>query len=416
MRNIAIIGAGQSGLLLGIGLVDRGYRVTLVADRTPEEIREGPVPAGATVFHDALEIERAMGLSLWDDVAVMVERAHIDVAAPDGTVALSIDARLDNPGLCIDQRLKSALWIEAFVRRGGRFVVKPATVSDLETYAREHDLVVVAAGRGEISHLFPRDAARSPFEAAARHVSMVVIRGIPERAGVKLDGVRFRILPQVGEIFSAPIYTKDLFQGLFLGYEAIPFGPMDRIVRGMPPEAQLSLSKEVFRDLVPWEYEAIRDAELADDQACLVGTIVPTVRRPYGVLPSGAVVMGIADTVNLHDPMAAQGANSAAKMALLVRERIVQHGDRPFDAEWMQAVFEEAWVYLQHCNLLGQTLLLPPEPHVMEILGAAAHNPIIASRLVNGFNHPPSLFPWLADPAEAQRFLASAVLKAKVQR
>lgn len=36
MRKIAIIGAGQAGLHLGIGLVDAGYAVTLVSDRAGE--------------------------------------------------------------------------------------------------------------------------------------------------------------------------------------------------------------------------------------------------------------------------------------------------------------------------------------------------------------------------------------------
>lgn len=409
MKNIAIIGAGQSGLLLGIGLLERGYRVTLVSDRTAEEILHGQAPAGAMVFHDALEIERQLGISRWDDIAVKASAVYIDVAAPDGKVALHIDARLENPGLCVDQRLKSAVWMDELVKRGGRLVVKPATVADLEGYAREHDLVVVATGKGEISRLFPKDEARSTFREAPRHVAMVVVRGIPEHDRVKLDGVRFRILPGIGEIFSGPFYAKDRIQGTFLGFEAIPSGPLDRFTPGMRPDAQLALSKEVFRDLVPWEYEALRDATLVDDRACLWGAILPVVRKPAGVLPSGAVVMGIADTVNLQDPIAAQGANNAAKTARLVRDRIVERGDRPFDAAWMESVFEEAWAYLRHGNLLCEKLLLPPEPHMLEILGAASQSPIVAARFANGFNHPPSLFPWLAEPAEARRFLATAM-------
>lgn len=43
MRNITIIGAGQAGLLLGTSLLDQGYHVTLVSDRTPEAIRDGSI-------------------------------------------------------------------------------------------------------------------------------------------------------------------------------------------------------------------------------------------------------------------------------------------------------------------------------------------------------------------------------------
>ncbi len=409
MRHIAIIGAGQAGLLLGIGLVDRGYGVTLISDRTKEEILHGPAPAGSVVFHDALEVERELGLSLWDDVAVMAEAVHIDVGAPGGGLGLSIEARLNHPGLCVDQRVKSARWIEIFARRGGRFVTKPVTVSDLEAIVRDNDLVVVAAGRGEISRLFPRDDARSPFREAPRRIALMILRALPVFANFKTPGVKFRILPGAGEIFSAPMYTEEKGQIGFVGLEAIPGGPMDRFVAGMRPEAQLDLFKELFRELVPWDYDAIRDVALGEERAYVFPPIVPTVRRPWGALPSGAVVMGIADAVNLLDPIAAQGANNAAKMARLYRERIVAHGDRPFDAAWMEGVFEEAWGYLRHGNLLAEKLLQPPAPHAMEIMGAASQNPVVASRLINGFTHPPSLFPWFSDPVEAHRFLASTM-------
>ena len=39
MKRIAIIGAGQSGLQLALGLLDAGYEVTVVSDRSAEQIR-----------------------------------------------------------------------------------------------------------------------------------------------------------------------------------------------------------------------------------------------------------------------------------------------------------------------------------------------------------------------------------------
>jgi hypothetical protein len=407
VRKIAIIGAGQAGLLLGIALLDRNYRVTLISDRTAEQVLYGPIPAGAAVFHDALQIEREMGLALWDQVATMISAVHIDVAAPGGDIGLSIEAPLDQPGLCIDQRLKIARWMEIFTRRGGRLVVKPATLSDIEDHARVHDLVVIATGKGELGRLFPRDDARSPFREPPRHISMVIVAGLPPWNNFTTPGLKFRILPGAGEIFSAPMYMYTGVQSTFLGIEAIPGGPLDRVTRGMTAEAQLAVTKELFRELVPWDYDAIRDAAPGDHRDCLFGAFVPVVRKPFGSLPSGAVVMAIADAVNLQDPIAAQGANSAAKMARLVRDRIIERADRPFDATWMESVFDEAWDYLKYGNWFCEKLLRPPEPHAMEILGAASQNAAVASRFVNGLNHPPSLFPWYAEPAEAHRFLAS---------
>ena len=38
-RRIAVVGAGPAGTALALGLVQQGYDVTLVSDRTAEEIR-----------------------------------------------------------------------------------------------------------------------------------------------------------------------------------------------------------------------------------------------------------------------------------------------------------------------------------------------------------------------------------------
>ena len=38
MRKITIVGAGQSGLMVALGPVRKGYEVTVVSDRIPEEI------------------------------------------------------------------------------------------------------------------------------------------------------------------------------------------------------------------------------------------------------------------------------------------------------------------------------------------------------------------------------------------
>ncbi|HKT00556.1 MAG TPA: NAD-binding protein, partial [Rugosimonospora sp.] len=43
MVRVAIIGAGQSGCQLALGLLRHGCEVTLVSDRAPEEIRGGSV-------------------------------------------------------------------------------------------------------------------------------------------------------------------------------------------------------------------------------------------------------------------------------------------------------------------------------------------------------------------------------------
>ena len=55
--------------------------------------------------------------------------------------------------------------MEEIEHRGGKVVVRCATVEDLEDLARDHDLVVVSTGRGGLTSLFDRDADRSPYDA-----------------------------------------------------------------------------------------------------------------------------------------------------------------------------------------------------------------------------------------------------------
>ncbi|MGH8431378.1 MAG: NAD(P)-binding domain-containing protein, partial [Solimonas sp.] len=43
MTRVAIIGAGQSGMQLALGLLGAGHEVTVVSNRTAQQIREGPV-------------------------------------------------------------------------------------------------------------------------------------------------------------------------------------------------------------------------------------------------------------------------------------------------------------------------------------------------------------------------------------
>ena len=56
--------------------------------------------------------------------------------------------------------------MEELERRGGKLVFHDATVADLEGYAREHDLVIVAAGKGEVAQLFERDAVALALRAS----------------------------------------------------------------------------------------------------------------------------------------------------------------------------------------------------------------------------------------------------------
>ncbi|MFD1807897.1 hypothetical protein ACFSHQ_06235 [Gemmobacter lanyuensis] len=68
MRTITIIGGGQSGLQLGIGLLQAGHKVRVVQNRTAEDIATGKVLSSQCMFHTAVQNERDLGIDFWSDI------------------------------------------------------------------------------------------------------------------------------------------------------------------------------------------------------------------------------------------------------------------------------------------------------------------------------------------------------------
>ena len=85
-------------------------------------------------------------------------------------------------------------------------------------------------------------------------------------------------------------------------FEGIPGGPMDCWSDVKTPAEHLAKSKWILETFLPWEAERCRSIELTDDNGILAGSFAPTVDAPIGRLPSGALVLGLADTVCLNDP------------------------------------------------------------------------------------------------------------------
>ena len=150
MRNITIVGAGQSGLQLGLGLLQNGYRVRLISNRTAEDFAAGKVMSSQFMFGDSLQAERDLGLNFWEKECPYTDGLGVTIAGPDGGKAISWVYLLDKPGQAVDQRVKYPGWMKKFTERGGELVIKEAGVADLEDYARSSDLVILAGGKGDI--------------------------------------------------------------------------------------------------------------------------------------------------------------------------------------------------------------------------------------------------------------------------
>ncbi|MDT3440415.1 styrene monooxygenase/indole monooxygenase family protein [Pseudofrankia sp. BMG5.37] len=407
MRKVLVVGAGQSGLQLALMLQEREYDVTVMSARTPEEIRGGRVMSTQAMFHSSLQHERDHGLNLWEKDAVRIEGLGVSVAAPDGGRALDWFGRLDDYGQSIDQRVKMAGWAELFEQRGGKLLIHGVTTADLNSLTSLYDLVVVAAGKGELVQLFDRNPERSPFTSPQRALSLAYVHGLaPRPEHPDHPGVRFNIVPGVGELFMIPGYTTSGNCDI-LFFEGIPGGPLDCWSDQPGPDEHLARLLDLMRTYVPWEYERCADVELTDARATLAGGYTPVVRRPVGELPDGGIVLGMADVVVANDPITGQGSNNASKCAVSYLDSILAHGDKPFDRVWMTAAFEKYWDYAQYVTTWTNALLGPPPEHVLQILCTAQAKDAVARRFASGFDNPPEFFEWFMDPAKTAAYLAT---------
>ena len=286
MAKVTIIGGGQSGLQLGVGLVQGGYDVTIVTDRTPEEIHDGRVTSSQCMFASALDNERALGLDFWEDTCPPVEGIALAVPHPEVPGARAIDwgARLDRIAQSVDQRVKFPRWMEHFDSIGGTLVFESVTLEGMERHAAESDLLVVAAGKGDIVRFFERDAERSTFDQPMRALALTYVTGMTPRPD----------FPPCASTSSRA-----------WGSTSVPCADDERALRdhglrGRPRRADGLLGRRVdagrasrgcpgrsSRRSCPGRPSETATAELTDANGTLVGRFPPTVRKPVGWLPSG---------------------------------------------------------------------------------------------------------------------------------
>ena len=405
MRKFTIIGGGQSGLQLGIGLLKAGHQVRIVQNRTAEDVAQGKVLSSQCMFSNAVQHERDLGIDFWSAECPPVQGINFIVPNPDGSGSKLIDwaARLDSNAYSVDQRVKIPRWMAEFSRLGGQMVIAEAGIAEIETYARQDDLVIIASGKGDVGRLFTRDVEKSPFDKPMRALALTYVTDMTPRQ--PYSAVEFNLIPGVGEYFVFPALTTTGPCEIMV-MEGIPGGPMDCWAEVKSPAQHLDTALNILKTFLPWEYDRSKNCQLTDDNGILSGRFAPTVRHPVATLPSGSKVLGLVDAVCLKDPITGQVSNNAAKAAAIYLNRILNHGDRPFDAAWMQATFDQFWDYAQWVVGWTNMLLQPPPPFILDIMGNAQALPELATRMANGFDDPRDFFPWFADPDAAASYLA----------
>jgi hypothetical protein len=389
-NNVAIIGAGQSGIQLAIHLLKTNhFNVSLFSEHSAEQIYQGRILSSQVMFNNALQKERDLGLNFWDD------------ECPKNTTFSCAIGELHSsqPKFCfsskvktfqsIDQRLKYSRWLNEFKQLGGNLVIKEMTLSHLTALTEQHALVIIATGKSKLSQLFEVDQTRSTFTSPQRVLACLYVQGMYPLS----KGVRANIIPGIGEYFTTPGLTYNGHCEMML-FEGLPGGPWDCWKNMATPDETLKQAVRLLKQYVPWEGARCNNIKLSDNNALLFGQIVPLIRKPITIIPNGKAILGIADTVVLNDPIAGQGANLAAKISYWLAEQIIQKNNQVFDKEWMANVANEIWMKYSKPATQLSTLLLSPPPHLLNILMTATHNHEVANQFAEGFNDPSSLS-WL---------------------
>jgi Styrene monooxygenase A putative substrate binding domain len=420
MRKIAIIGSGQAGCILAYALVKKGYSVTLYSDKTPDQWLNHSAPTGtACLYAEVIDIERELGMDFWTDdmfpaEGVLLESARF-ASDPEATV---LKGRLEygRSGGAIDQRLRIHRWLEDFEGIGGKLVIESVTPDRADKIALQNDLTVLAAGKADLGRLIPRDAYRSGYDKPQRNLAMTIIRS---KSGnhvrdwfsdrTPYSSTKFDFFADSGEYFWVPYNHKTAGPTYALLFEAREGSGLDRFMGCKSGMEVTEHACNAIREFAPWEHDMVDDIEYVeeDPHGWLVGRFAPTVRKAFGRLPSGGLIMGVGDTAITFDPICGQGGNFASRSAKLLAQEIERHGDQPFDEVWMTEVNYGMWEkYGRGGCEMTKIFLEAPSPATQIVLDTARADQRAADAYYYGFPHPESMLSALTDMNVAQSFAA----------
>lgn len=391
MRKIAIIGAGQSGLQLAISLIKQGYSISLYNDKSAEEISSGYILSSPALFEASLRNERELGLNFWDEAAPKNHSMSFNLVS-DQELFLTWEGKTSHYYQAIDHRVKLPKWINTFQKLGGNFFVeKIDDLSRIETLAATNDLVIVATGKAFLSNLFEINNSETAFSKPQRALSLVYAKNVQ---AARNPGVKFNVIPGVGEFFCMPGLSLDGPCEMLL-FEGLVDGAFDCWKNIKSPKEQFDKTLSLLKKYIPWEAERFHYADLTDEKAVLTGGYIPTIRHPVMQLPSGRSIIAMGDAVVLNDPISGQGANNANHCAKIYASEIMQREQKEFTKNWMQTTFEKYWHHAKWVTRWTNMLLSIPKPHVIEIMQSASEDKQIADYLADSLSNPVKLFPWI---------------------
>jgi hypothetical protein len=398
MTRVQVFGAGECGLPLATRLLDGGVPVTLLTDRTAEEVLHGSITSTQVKFPRTLDLETAAGMGTWRETApeILGIRFHLAV---DAALVTTWTAPFGRPAQSVDQRTALSHRMAEFASAGGDLRIADLSAAEADRRAGEYDLTVITRASKDLAACFPIDATRPMPDRPMRQLLAVYLDGVePDPDGLGA----YVALPGIGEAVTTPCLVGAPGQERRadnIMFAALPGGELDVFAGAVTPAERLDLMRALIVKYLPPELAArFRGAELTDAGATLAGGVTPVVRQPVGTLPSGAAVLGGADVVCRMDPGGAQGANSAVHCGFRYADAILAGTEGPFDQEWMRTTAEPWLTEVAHPAAAWTMAMLDPTPHMQELLLTAGQHPALAAAFAETFVHPATMSDLAAGP------------------
>ena len=415
-RDIAIVGAGQAALSLAVQLQASGHhQVTLVTDRSAEEVRSGRMLTSQVLFGPALDGEDPDLMPTWEEESPAIEQLTVTLKSPGGGEPEAVvRGPLEFPARSVDLRLKLSTWLGVLEEYGATVLTRSIDIDSLEELAAANDLVVVASGQGVLGEIFERDEGRSRDpRGTLRELAMILVRPTGREI---VSGLDVHTLPGVGELFRYPMLTADGVAEVLLveaavnpyGAQAHPLGDALTAWREGDGVGLDDLIAEISRHMpgVAGELEA---CEPFDADEVQLGRVRPEVKNPVGVLPSGATVLGLGTAVIRTDPLFSAPSNNASQAADYYRTAIQRRGEAEFDDEWKRRTFESFWRGWAKWTVQWVDGLLDGlTPVQLSLLCAGADLPGVTAAIAEMIEDPRTAHQWWYEVEEAEALVERA--------
>jgi 2-polyprenyl-6-methoxyphenol hydroxylase-like FAD-dependent oxidoreductase len=401
MSSIGIVGAGVAGLQLGILLRRGQVDVTIYADRAADELARGRLLNTVMHHHVTLGREERLGVRHWDPAQFGWRHRYQNVHGPTGVI--SYLAASPGVSLALDYRLYLPALMADFEQLGGRLVVRPVHLDELDAVSARHALLVVASGRGSLQLIFGEREDVPQRAGARRNLCAALVTGV---ARPDPEGVTISVVPGVGELIEFPMLTA---QGTVtaLLFESMPGGPVDDLAR-LSPAADVPRFDQRLLTVLERRYPATRervDARgfgILGPQDTLQGAISPVLRRDVARLPGGTLAIALGDAHVQVDPVTGQGANIASYSAEVLGEALLT--DLAVDDQFCRRVATQRELVLRSAFDWTNLVLDAPE-HLLPVHRAAAAHPEVASDFARRHPDPELMWRTIGTEQRMARFL-----------